>query len=98
MIEARNLVVHTYSEDLAERIFDEIHRFAPELRRTYDFLKNKFHLCKWCFIGGVPFQYRERGFGGPPMLGSPLATARGTELLAHLHRSNKFTDVLAIER
>jgi hypothetical protein len=49
----------------------------------------KSHLCKRRFIGDVPFQYRERGFGGPPMLGSPLATARGTELLAHLHRSIK---------
>jgi hypothetical protein len=49
-----------------------------------------FHLCKWRFIGDVPFQYRERGFGGPPMLGSPLAPAGGTELLAHLHRSISF--------
>jgi hypothetical protein len=49
--------------------------------------KKEFHLCKWRFIGDVPFQYRERGLGGPPMLGSPLAPARGTELLAHLHRS-----------
>jgi hypothetical protein len=47
----------------------------------------KFHLCKWRFIGDVPFQYRERGLGGPPMLGSPLAPAGGTEPLAHLHRS-----------
>jgi hypothetical protein len=46
-----------------------------------------FHLCKWRFIGDVPFQYRQRGLGGPPMLGSPLAPAGGTELLAHLHRS-----------
>jgi hypothetical protein len=38
-----------------------------------------FHLCKWRFIGDVPFQYRERGLGGPPMLGSPLAPARGTD-------------------
>jgi hypothetical protein len=28
--------------------------------------------------------------GDPPMLGSPLAPARGTELLAHLHRSKDF--------
>jgi hypothetical protein len=52
--------------------------------------KNFFHLCKWRFIGDVPFQYRERGLGDPPMLGSPLAPAGGTELLAHLHRWNFF--------
>jgi hypothetical protein len=49
-----------------------------------------FHLCKWRCIGDVPFQYRERGLGGPPMLGSPLAPAGGTELLAHLHRWKSF--------
>ena len=33
MIESRNLIAHTYNEDQAEKVYDELKIFLPELER-----------------------------------------------------------------
>lgn len=42
LIRDRNLVAHTYSELTAMAVYEDIRRFAPELRRAHSFLKEQF--------------------------------------------------------
>ena len=42
VIQNRNLVAHTYSEKIAMAVYEDIRRFAPEIRRAHTFLKQKF--------------------------------------------------------
>jgi nucleotidyltransferase substrate binding protein (TIGR01987 family) len=42
MVRARNRSSHVYDEAMARQIDAEIRRYFPELRRTYDFLVDRF--------------------------------------------------------
>lgn len=42
VIQNRNRVAHTYSEQTAMAVYDDIRRCAPEIRRAHTFLKQKF--------------------------------------------------------
>ena len=43
MADHRNLLVHTYNEDLAKEMYDRVKSaYAPEFRRLYEFLNQKF--------------------------------------------------------
>ena len=43
MLEDRNLVVHTYNEDLALEVYGRIRdEFAPEFRRVHEYLDQQF--------------------------------------------------------
>ncbi len=42
MVRARNMSSHVYDEAMAQQIYREIRRYYPELRRTHDFLVDRF--------------------------------------------------------
>ncbi len=42
VIRNRNLVAHTYSEQTAMAVYEDIRRFVPEIRRAHTFLRQKF--------------------------------------------------------
>lgn len=44
MLKDRKLMSHTYKEINANAIYKRIISYYPELRKTYDFLQNKFNL------------------------------------------------------
>lgn len=41
MLQARNETSHIYNEETARRIYEQIKRYAPELRRAYEFLRSR---------------------------------------------------------
>jgi nucleotidyltransferase substrate binding protein (TIGR01987 family) len=41
MVEDRNLVVHTYDEEMAKEMYERIKRYLPVFRRTFEFLRTK---------------------------------------------------------
>ena len=42
MAENRNLVAHTYDEKRAIQVYEDICTFAPEIRKSYELLREKF--------------------------------------------------------
>jgi nucleotidyltransferase substrate binding protein (TIGR01987 family) len=41
MLEDRNLTSHTYQEKLANEVYQRIKLYYPELKKVYDFLRQK---------------------------------------------------------